>query len=259
VTGLVLIHGFTGSPRSFDALARRLHARQPGLPLYAPALLGHGADADSGICCFEGEVHRIARNIRARALGGAYLCGYSLGARVALGLLTHHPYLFAGATLIGVHPGLGSAAERAARVGADERWCQLLEKRGVEAFLAAWRDQPLFASQRALPEGVADEQRRIRSAQSAAGLSRALRVLGLGQMPDYRGTLRGSRLEIRLVAGSLDTKFAALAAGNALGSPRVRLDLVPGIGHNVLIEAPAHVESLLWEALGADRTARGLA
>jgi 2-succinyl-6-hydroxy-2,4-cyclohexadiene-1-carboxylate synthase len=255
----VLIHGFTGSPRSFDALARRLRARQPGLELYAPALLGHGAEVTTGTRRFEQEVHRIARNIRARALGGAYLCGYSLGARVALGLLTHHPYLFGGATLIGVHPGLGRAAARAARVGADERWCQLLETRGVAAFLAAWRDQPLFASQRVLPGGVADEQGRIRAGQSAAGLACALRVLGLGQMPDYRGTLRSAPFGIRLVAGALDTKFAALAASSALGSTRVRLDLVPGVGHNVLIEAPAYVESLLWRASGADGTVMGLA
>jgi 2-succinyl-6-hydroxy-2,4-cyclohexadiene-1-carboxylate synthase len=257
--GLVLIHGFTGSPRSFDGLVERLRVRHPGVETYRPTLLGHGAAAPLQSCRFEQEVHRIARAIRERALDGAHLCGYSLGARVALGLLTHHPYLFGGATLIGVHPGLASTAERAARVGADERWCQLLETRGLTAFLAAWQQQPLFASQRELSPGVADEQARIRAGQSADGLSRALRVLGLGQMPDYRGTLLGAALPVRLIAGALDTKFAALAAALVRQAPRVRLDLVPGVGHNVLIEAPAHIEGVLARAFGAGRHARALA
>jgi 2-succinyl-6-hydroxy-2,4-cyclohexadiene-1-carboxylate synthase len=245
--GLVLIHGFTGSPRSFDDLVERLRVRHPGVQTYRPTLLGHGAAAPLESCRFEQEVHRIARAVRERALDGAHLCGYSLGARVALGLLTHHPYLFGGATLIGVHPGLASTTERAARVGADERWCQLLETRGVAAFLAAWQQQPLFASQRELAPRVADAQARIRAGHSESGLSRALRVLGLGQMPDYRGT------------GALDSKFAALAAALARQAPRVRLDLVPGVGHNVLIEAPAHIEGLLARAFGAGRQVRALA
>jgi 2-succinyl-6-hydroxy-2,4-cyclohexadiene-1-carboxylate synthase len=257
--GLVLIHGFTGSPRSFDELVGRLHVHQPGLETYRPTLLGHGAAAPADSCRFEHEVHRIARGVRERGLGGAHLCGYSLGARVALGLLTHHPYLFGGATLIGVHPGLGSATERAARVGADERWCQLLATRGVSAFLAAWRQQPLFASQRELSPRVAAEQARIRSGQTADGLSRALRVLGLGQMPDYRGTLRSAALDIRLVVGALDTKFASLGMAMVQHAPRVRLDLVPGVGHNVLIEAPAHIEGALARALGAGHPMRALA
>lgn len=251
--GLVLIHGFTGSPSSFDELVARLDARRPGLGIYRPALLGHGPGASVESCRFEQEVHRIARGIRERALGGAHLCGYSLGARVALGLITHHPHLFGGATLIGVHPGLRSSAERAARVGADERWCQLLETRGVAAFLAAWRQQPLFASQRALPRSTAEDQARIRAAHGAGGLSRALRVLGLGQMPNYRGTLAGTGLPVRLVAGALDEKFATLAGALTRRGQRVRLDLVPGVGHNVLIEAPAHIEAVLAQALNVDR------
>jgi 2-succinyl-6-hydroxy-2,4-cyclohexadiene-1-carboxylate synthase len=254
VSGLVLIHGFTGSPRSFEPLATRLRAHQPRLELFAPALLGHGAEAPSEICRFEQEVQRIARAIRERRLGGAHLCGYSLGARVALGLLTDYPYLFAGATLIGVHPGLPSPVERASRVGADERWCRLLETRGVAAFLAAWRAQPLFQSQETLPPGVVEQQERIRTGHDARGLSRALRVLGLGQMPDYRATLRHSPVPIRLVVGALDTKFATLANSLARAAPRLQLSLVPGVGHNVLIEAPGHVESVLARAFGAERS-----
>jgi 2-succinyl-6-hydroxy-2,4-cyclohexadiene-1-carboxylate synthase len=250
MSAAVLIHGFTGSPASFDELARRLAARRPGVRLYRPTLVGHaGAPAGHHPERFEQEVDRLASAIDRARFAGSHLCGYSLGARVALGLVARHAYLFSGATLIGVHPGLSSLDERAARVGSDERWCRLLMGRGVGAFLQAWQAQPVFQSQRALPQSRASEQRRIRAAHDAGGLIRCLRVLGLGQMPNYRGALRSATLMLRLTVGARDDKFAAIARELAAASPRVELDLVEGVGHNVLLEAPEHVESVLMRAL----------
>jgi len=259
VRGLVCIHGFTGSPASFDPLARAL-ARHGVVRLCRPALLGHGAavgaDARRGprsqrAACFEDEVDRVAALVVREGFAGAHLLGYSLGARVALGLLARHPFLFAGATLIGVHPGLGSAEERASRVGSDERWCTLLERRGVGAFIDAWEAQPLFASQRALDARSSAAQRRVRAAHSAEGLARALRVLGLGRMPNYRGALVMCPVKVRLVVGERDEKFSSVAAALAQLAPRVELDEVPGVGHNVLLEAREHVEHVLRGALAA--------
>jgi 2-succinyl-6-hydroxy-2,4-cyclohexadiene-1-carboxylate synthase len=248
---LVLLHGFTGSPASFDELTGRLAARHPGVNVLRPALLGHGLAADDHACRFEQEVDRLARVVSATRMTGAHLCGYSLGARVALGLLARHAHLFGGATLIGVHPGLAGARERALRVGSDERWCARLDSGDTSGFIDAWEAQPLFATQQRLTAPRAAHQRRVRAAQRAAGLARALRVLGLGQMPDYRGVLRMLALPVRLVVGALDAKFGALARGLVASAPRARLELVPGVGHNVLLEAPAHVEGLLLKALGA--------
>jgi 2-succinyl-6-hydroxy-2,4-cyclohexadiene-1-carboxylate synthase len=151
--------------------------------------------------------------------------------------------------LIGVHPGLPSPTERAARVGADERWCELLARRGVGAFLDAWQAQLLFESQRALPAAEAAEQRRIRSSHSAEGLTLALRVLGLGRMPNYRSALPAVPCRLRLVVGEHDHRFTALAREIVRHAPRAELDLVPGVGHNVLLEAPEHLEGLVMREL----------
>jgi 2-succinyl-6-hydroxy-2,4-cyclohexadiene-1-carboxylate synthase len=248
----VLIHGFTGSPASFDELGARLSARRPRLRSFRPTLVGHGG-APRGAMPerFEQEVDRLAGEIERAGFSGSHLCGYSLGARVALGLLARHEYLFSGATLIGVHPGLSSPGERAARVGSDERWCQLLLDRGLRAFLAAWQAQPIFQSQRSLTRERALGQERIRAAHDARGLMRSLRVLGLGQMPDYRGVSLSARVALRLVVGARDGKFVAIARELTRAAPRVALDLVGGVGHNVLLEAPEHVESVLMRALAA--------
>lgn len=248
MSGLVLLHGFTGSPASFDGLVRRL-SRRRRLRLHRPALLGHGAEAPASVVRFEQEVDRLARGVVRAGLSGSHLCGYSLGARVALGLLARHGHLFSGATLVGVHPGLDGARERATRIGSDERWCELLTRRGLRAFLDAWQAQPLFASQRDLPAAEVAAQRRVRSSHTADGLARALRVLGLGQMPCYRGAFAIDRGRVRLVVGERDEKFVRLARDIQRRAPRVQVDPIAGAGHNILLEAPDPLARILLDQL----------
>lgn len=250
MTGLVLLHGFTGSPASFAELLQPLRARWPGLPVFSPWLLGHGPTPELRPRRFEVEVDRLAGMIRSSRFRGAHLCGYSLGARVALGLLARHAYLFAGATLIGVNPGLSSAEERAARVGGDERWAEVLLREGVRGFLSAWQAQALFASQAQLSGEMLVQQQRVRAGHTGRGLAHSLRVLGLGQMPDYRGVLCVSSSRVRLLVGALDSKFLGIAGQlHALGG--ATLEVVPDAGHNLLLEAPEHVAGVLTRALEA--------
>lgn len=246
----MLLHGFSGSPRSFDELTRLLSARGSRRVIFRPTLLGHDGGVRRDIRRFDQEIERLARLI-ARAAPGAHLCGYSLGARVALGLLARHPFLFRGATLIGVNPGLRGNAERALRVGQDERWCQLLLRGGLGAFSRAWAAQGLFASQRQLSASALARQASVRSGHSVAGLAQCLRVLGLGQMPSYWGVLAAPPFDVQLVAGSLDCRFVELARRAAEGSRRVRAELVEGAGHNLVLEAPARLARLLEGALAA--------
>src|SRR4029077_15510464 len=101
-------HGFTGSPRSWDFLPDRR-----ALPRIVPALVGHsGSEAGSEVNGFEDEVDRLASLTPER---GVHAVGYSLGARLALGLALRHPARVTRLTLISCHPGLHSTAERAAR------------------------------------------------------------------------------------------------------------------------------------------------
>src|SRR6187431_1718297 len=146
VSAELLLHGFTGSPRSWDFLPV-----QPPIRRFAPALVGHaGAGAGPDVSDFEGEVDRLnALSLEAEAL---HVVGYSLGARLALGFALLHPTRVSRLTLISGHPGLESAAERAERRASDARWCTLLLERGLHAFVEAWQAQPLWASQAGLDD-----------------------------------------------------------------------------------------------------------
>jgi 2-succinyl-6-hydroxy-2,4-cyclohexadiene-1-carboxylate synthase len=249
VTGLILLHGFTGSSASFDELLPHLAEPGHGPRVFRPALLGHGAKPATGVSCFEQEVDRLAAEIRRAGFSAAHLCGYSLGARLGLGLLARHAWLFSSATLVGVHPGVADPGERAARVGSDERWCEVLSREGMPGFVRAWEAQPLFETQRELSDAQRERQRQLRQNHSPDGLMRALRVLGLGQMPDYRGVLAAQQLRVRLVVGSRDSKFERLAQGLLGASRRIQLLRVEGAGHNLPLEAPAQLARVLTQAL----------
>jgi 2-succinyl-6-hydroxy-2,4-cyclohexadiene-1-carboxylate synthase len=242
---LVLLHGFTGAPRSWDAVSAALGDTGP---LVAPAALGHdGTPGPPDVDTFEGEVDRLAALVRERTTRPARLVGYSMGGRLAVGLLVRHPDLFASAVLIGASPGLSTASERQERARWDERWARLLDTEGLDTFVAAWEALPLFAAQEALEPAVVAEQRRIRRSHDPRGLARSLRVIGLARMPDYRPRLPDVRCPVRLVVGERDSRFRALAADMRDHLPRATVHLVPDVGHNVVLARPGAIAELLRE------------
>jgi 2-succinyl-6-hydroxy-2,4-cyclohexadiene-1-carboxylate synthase len=243
----MLLHGFTGAPRIWSRVLTRAQLDPPPL---IPTLMGHGRtgqprDAES----FESEVARLV-SVASGADRPRLLCGYSMGARVALGLLAHQPQLFDGALLIGVHPGLTDEAVRAERREVDASRARSLREKGLAAFVAAWEELPLFASQREVSREALAEQRDIRLAQDAEGLARALEVLGLAEMPDYRAAMASLEIPITLMTGSLDAKFSGIASALASENVRIDVDVVDGVGHNVVLEAPTAVAAALQRIEG---------
>ena len=237
-----LLHGFTGSPQSYSRIVRRLGVEQRAL---IPALTGHGDNwRGSAADSFEAEVTRLLA-LQSDVERPRLLCGYSLGARVALGLLSRAPGMFDGALLIGLHPGLDSPSAREERRTLDAHRARVLRERGLSAFMMEWEALPLFASQRALPPNLLDEQRGCRLAHDPEGLARSLEVLGLAEMPNYRPAMASLQVPITLMTGSLDPKFSKMANELADQNAHVQAERVDGVGHNILLEAPSVVASAL--------------
>ncbi len=244
---LVLIHGFTGSPSSFDLVLDELDEARHVL---CPVLSGHGEAPEAvRVSTFREEVDRVATQIASWADEPAYVVGYSLGARVALGMLVHHPGLFCGGALIALNPGLEDPEERAARAAADDRWRAVLDRGNLEAFIDAWGTQPLFATQQRLPTEVVDRQHQERLRHRAPGLSHSLQVLGLAMMPDYRTALDRIKQPIDLVVGADDAKFLAIARDVADRFPTARLRTIAGAGHNLLLESPDEVARIIRKGI----------
>lgn len=243
---LVLLHGFAGAPTSWSAVIEHL----PGRRTAALALPGHAPNlpvAES----FEGNLELMARRVQ-QVGAPVHLVGYSLGARVALGLLASRPSLVASATLASAHSGLASSDERRERLLWENRWVHLLRDGGIEAFVDAWEQLPLFSTQRRLPPELTHEQRIVRRGHDAEGLARALEGMGLAQMPNFGPALAETPVPVQLVVGELDTKFIAIAQRVTSQNPGVRLHVLPQCGHNPLLEAPSALADLLIEWLATD-------
>jgi len=246
---MVLLHGFTGAPVSWDRVVELLPSSCT--PVLRPALPGHDGRVPPplppGAAPFAAEVDRLAAELRAAGTAGAHLAGYSLGARVALGLLVRHPDLWSRATLIGAHPGLRDEAARERRAEEDGEWSALLRRRGAAAFVREWEARPLFASQARLPAPARAAQAAVRRAHHPEGLAAALERLGLAGMPDWRPFLGGVGVPVTLVVGELDEAFLGLAEEMLPRFPAALLVVLPGVGHNPLLEDPVALAAVLGE------------
>jgi 2-succinyl-6-hydroxy-2,4-cyclohexadiene-1-carboxylate synthase len=231
VTRLLLLHGFTGAPGAWDAVRAAL----PAATVHVPWLVGHGVpEAAPEVHRFEAEVDRLAALLD----GPFVVAGYSLGARLGLGLLVRHPQKVRAAVLISGSAGLDAEAARSERRAADARWIELLQTEGLEAFATRWQRQPLFASQASLPSELRDAEARRRRSHTAHGLARSLGATGLGVMPAYRADLPRIPQPVAWLVGENDPRFVELGRELVPALRSGRLCEVKGAAHNLLLERP---------------------
>ncbi len=218
---LVWLHGFTqtkhAAPEFRSILAERFEVLTVDLP-------GHGENADVSANLVE-TAELLAHVLPREPL---VIAGYSMGSRVALHFALQFPERVRGVATIGTTRGIHDLAERRARRERDEQLAARIRTIGVDAFLAEWRKQEMFAQ---LPA----ESRESRS-HSAEGLARALESLGTGTQEWLGEELSRIAVPFTALAGTLDTKFAAEAAAIAESVPEGTCWLIENALH------PAHLE-----------------
>lgn len=239
---LVLLHGFTQGPGSWDRLVPGLDGPYEVVRLTLP---GHGPAGSASAQArlpFEEAAAAVADAVAEVAgPGPATWFGYSLGGRLALRVALDRPELVDSLALLGATAGIEDAKDRAARVEIDERLAAGLERKGVEAFVDGWLNQALFSRLARSAAGV-DERR----TGTVDGLASALRLLGAGAQEPVWERLGELKVPVLLMAGEHDSKFSALAfrMAAAIGD-NAGISFVPGAGHAAHLERPESVATIL--------------
>lgn len=232
---LVFLHGFTHTGASWGPVRAALGERYRA---WAPDIRGHGQASDLTPV----DLAHVIADVSNRAPDPFTLVGYSMGGRIAL-----HVALALGPrvnrlVLIGASPGIADPAERRARRVADEQLASRIERMDIERFAEEWARTPVLAG---LPLHVAREVHADRLRSRPAGLARALRGLGTGQLPSLWPRLGELAVPVTLVAGERDQKFSLLARRMAAEISLARVEIFPSVGHAVHLEAPGALGALL--------------
>jgi len=236
---LALLHGFTGSGRSFDHLRDRLEAK---FRILAPDLPGHGSSPDA--TGWDDAIDSLAAALGPDPL---FLAGYSMGARIALAYALRFPGHVRALALESGSPGIADADERAGRKFEDEALASMADREGIDAFIDRWEKHPTLLTLRNLPEPIAAELRERRRQNRVQGLASALRHLGSGAQPSLWNELLRLRPLTLILAGERDPKFAGIARAMARAIPGSRLRLIASAGHAPHLEAPDEYVAALFE------------
>lgn len=242
MTQLLALHGFLGAPSDWDEVLAACSLSWRAIPVPF-----HGATEEhASYTSWDETVRALAAQL---GPGKVVLCGYSLGARLALGLAFALGERLAGLVSISGHAGLPEG-ERAERRRFEQSMAARLESApSMAAFVDSWEDLPLFASQttNASTQRL-QQQRQIRTMHDPKRVSGAFRVLGTSAMPYYEPRLAELSAPVLWLAGGLDEKYRDLAVRYASRGTASSV-VLEGVGHNPLLEAQARTAAAIEAAL----------
>jgi len=232
---LLLIHGFTGTRDAWSHLQPLLGDQ---FRVLAPDLPGHGQSPLAADISFHGAVDQLLALLDATGLERVDVAGYSLGARVALGLCLRAPERVGRLVLESGNPGLRRRRDRGERRREDAALAEVIERDGLEAFVRRWEALSLFDGLRSIPLDVRVRLRERRLSHRPEALAGSLRALSLGAQPSYWARLWTVRAPTLLLTGERDAKFSDIARAMAAEMPLVWGHVFPGAGHAPHLESP---------------------
>ena len=214
-------------------------------------LLGHGtSDAPAPERhAIERQAADIATLIARLGAAPADVLGYSLGARVALRLAIDAPDSVRRLILESPSAGIPDAAARSDRAAADDRWVEQLRHGDQAGFVRDWAAQPIFASQRTLPDAVRDRVTAERLANRPSGLAASLLGAGQGVMRPMQDQLPTISAPTLVISGRLDPRGTLRAAEVAAAIPRAAHRSIDDAGHTPHLETPGRFRQLVEDFL----------
>lgn len=243
---LVFLHGFTGTRKDAEGLAAFL---PPGVRILALDLLGHG-ESPQAVHSMEDAVAFVTSVLESLAVGPVWLCGYSMGGRVALRVACRKQELLRGLCLVGASPGIEDVALRHERRAWDLEWAHKARSLTVEDFASQWAALPLLQATNPPSGPWHGRFARRRLTQLGEGLARSLEGTGAGITLPVWSELESLSLPVLCVAGELDLKYVNEMRRVSSDVPGARFACVPHVGHSVHLEAAQELAELVGDWMG---------
>ncbi len=246
---VVLLHGFTGSRTTWQQLTAVLGHHYTCV---IPDHVGHGlsgAPRELERYQMRRVVDDLIEAIRGAGYERAAWLGYSMGGRTALHVAVHRPDAVSALILEGASPGIADATERVERIAADEALGDRIEAEGIDWFADYWGALPMWSTQSSLNPVIGVALRQQRLAQRAVGLANSLRGMGAGAQESLWDRLPAVQLPVKVMAGALDQKYAAIAEEMAVALPNATIELIEDAGHAAHLEQADAFASAVLEFL----------
>lgn len=237
---VMLIHGVGADASSWDAIAAALATDFRILRL---DLRGHGRSGHiEGTCALDDFVRDVIAVLDAAAVTRAHIVGFSLGGMIAQALALQRPERVDRLVLLSAVAGRTAEERERVRV----RLATLREK-GVSAIMGASQDRwftPEFVARN--PNLVARRMQQLQE-NHAPSYAAAYTVFSTSDLGD---TLHAIRAPTLIATGEHDqgsnTRMARFMHAQIAGS---RLQILPGLRHSILVEAPELVTRLVRDFL----------
>ncbi len=160
-----------------------------------------------------------------------FLCGYSMGGRLALYMALNFPNLFDKVILESASPGLKTEPEKYQRQQRDQQLAKKLIEEDFHLFLSHWYDQPLFNSLKQNERFPILFQQRLNN--NPVELAKSLQQMGVGSQPSLWHNLSALVKPTLLLVGALDKKFESINQEINSLCPNSHLKVISNCGHNI--------------------------
>lgn len=237
-TPIIFLHGFTGAASDWEFAIENIDSQYYPIAIDLP---GHGESEVSDEIndySIDSNNNIISTIIEKLQISKVVLLGYSMGGRAALSFAVQNRSRIKALILESTTAGIENADERNKRLLSDIELAEKIENIGVEAFIKYWMEQPLFESQKLIPQEKYQKIVKDKLNNNKKGLANSLRGFGAGKMVNLWNKLDDLSFPIQIITGSLDKKYEQIASKMINQIPSSDHRTVLGAGHNVHLEKP---------------------
>ena len=239
-TPLLLIHGFTGSHKSFDKISNFLKIYFKVITI---DMIGHGKSMDykKENYSFDQSIQDISSILESQSLKKINILGYSLGGRLAMQFVNKNPNKINKLIICSASNGIKNKKERENRIISDSKIINLLENYPLDHFVNYWQNLKLWQSEKRLDIKKIIQLRKIRLTQNKIGLALSLSNQGQGVQEYLGDQLRSIKANTLIMFGEKDKKYKEISKEIHNLIENSKLEMVPNSGHNIILENPIFI------------------